>query len=52
MISIRNKHQRDYGLMDGSSYKNFTIHVSNKVNRGNQRLNKHKLPYFDDVIAG
>ena len=37
--------------MDGSFHKNFTIHVNNSLNRDNQRLNKHKLPYFYDVIA-
>ena len=51
MMPIRSKHQRDYGLMDGSLHKKFKILVSNSLNRDNQRLNKHKLSYFDDVIA-
>ena len=46
-----NINQRDYGLMDGSLHKNFKILVSNSLNRDNQRLNKHKLSYFDGVIA-
>ena len=30
---------------------NFEIHVNNSLNRDNQRLNKDKLPYFDDIIT-
>ena len=50
MRPIRNKHQRDYGLIDVAFHNNFEIHVSNSLNRDNQRLNKDKLPYFDDII--
>ena len=50
-MPVRNNDQRDYGLMDGSFHTNFTIHVNNSLNRGNQRLKKHKFPDFDDAIA-
>ena len=37
--------------INGSFYGNFEIHVNNSLNRDNQRSNKDKLPYFDDVIT-
>ena len=51
MTPIHNKHQSDYGLIEGSFHKNFGIHVSSSLNRDNQRSNKDKPPYFDDVIT-
>ena len=50
MTPKRNKHKRDHGLTDGSFHKNFEIHVTNSLDRDNQRSNKDKLPYFDKII--
>ena len=51
MRPVRNKHQRDYGLIDVAFHNNFEIHVNNSLIRDNQRLNKDKLPYFDDITT-
>ena len=52
---IRNKHPRDYRLIDDivGSVKTFKF-ISAKVcqvNRGNHQLNKQKNSYFDDVFT-
>ena len=51
MTPIRNKEQHDYGLINGSFYKDFETHINNSLNKDNHHSNKDKLPYFDDVIT-
>ena len=50
IVEMFQRHQHDYGMIDGCFYKNFEVHIIRSFSKQKKLMSrKQKLSYFDDV---